>query len=204
MRQIEVCILCACLFLGIFAYVQHSEYKELELRFADAQAELLEKQGRIERLKTIPNINGLNQSHLRELIDHTLSYLGERGNDWRRLILLTICTESNMGSLLHQIRGPAKGIVQIEPSTEKEVLFWLKTKKPDLYERIRQLRVPARMALHEAEYNNAYAVAVCYGVYVMRNVNPHKKTARQLAQLYKRHYNTVRGKATVPGVLAKL
>jgi hypothetical protein len=109
-----------------------------------------------------------------------------------------------MGALLHQVRGPAKGIVQIEPSTEKEVLQWLKVKKPELYEKVRKLRVPARLHLHEAEYNNAYAVALCYGVYLMRKVNPHKKDAKQLAQVYKRYYNTVLGKATVPGVLAKL
>ena len=38
----------------------------------------------------------------------------------------------------------------------------------------------------------------------MRKVDPSKKSAKELAKLYKKYYNTYKGKATVDGVMTKL
>ena len=58
--------------------------------------------------------------------------------------------------------------------------------------------------VHEAEYNAAYSLAICYGVYLMRRADPKGKPVVGLAQIYKAHYNTRAGKATVAGVMNKL
>ena len=174
-----------------------------ELELYKTENKVLNKQVHNLRSREITP-KGILQSHLNRMIVSTLRYLGEKNvKDWQRLILLTIVTESNMGCFTKQVRGPARGIVQIEPATERETLDWLKVHKPQLYKKIKDLRVPARLGIHECEYNNAYSIAMCYAVYLWRNVSP-KGDTTALATLYKKHYNTFRGKATVPGVLAKL
>ncbi len=175
---------------------------ELDLREAQAKKQKLE--ATLKRVRSSQSTPGVYAPHLKSIIRETLGFLGEKNvSAWTRLILLTVVTESDKGRYLRQVRGPARGITQCEPATEKEVLAWLKKHRPGTYERVRKLRVPARLRLHEAEYNVSYAVALCYGVYVMRRVNP-KGDRLALARLYKKHYNTVAGKATVQGVLAKL
>ena len=182
-------------------------------RDLDAQiarnAELEQKNAKlkssVERLRACNAIPGISQQHLKRVISSTLRYLSiPKISDWSRLILLTIATESDMGRYLKQIKGPARGLVQVEPATERTALDWLKSKQPALYEKIKKLRIPARLSTHEAEYNLSYSVALCYAVYAMRHVDPTGKTSEQLAKLYKIHYNTVKGKATIDGVLIKL
>ena len=147
---------------------------------------------------------GIYQPHLKNMIDATLHHLGvPNSKEFQRLILLTIVAESNMGCWNRQLKGPAVGIVQIEPETEKTVLNWLRKNKPKVYQKIKELRIPAKLSIHEAEYNNSYSIALCYAVYLMRNVKP-KGDAKALATLYKKYYNTPKGKATVQGVLGKL
>lgn len=174
--------------------------KSLALQQQQAQLQAV-----ITRLRAGKTNPGMYQPHLRRIIRASLSWMkAPTIADWERLILLTIVTESDIGRYPRQVRGPARGVVQIEPETERVVLRWLKAKRPELYRRIKNLRVPANLGIHEAEYNTGYAIALCYGVYLMRGVDPHGKNVTMLATLYKKHYNTMAGKATVAGVLTKL
>lgn len=148
---------------------------------------------------------GIKQTHLKGIITSVLAYLGEKNiKDWTRLLCLTIATESNMGQLTKQIGGPARGITQVEPSTEKEALAWLSKRHPKTYEALSRLRVPAKVGIHEAEYNMAYSIGLAYAVYRMKKADPTKKSAKELAKLYKKHYNTYKGKATIDGVMTKV
>ena len=152
-----------------------------------------------------PQPTGMDQRHLRGIIRATLEYCGaDDAKDWERLLLLTVATESDMGTWTRQLRGPARGIVQIEPRTERCVLDWMQRHKPELYAKVKSLRVPAKLAVHEAEYNSSYALAICYGVYLMRKAQPKGKPPIGLAQIYKDKYNTKAGKATVAGVMDKI
>jgi len=195
---------------NIQQYRQHERQQltllqaEQELNHARAQNKKLT--ARVESLRRMePTTTGMYQKHLRGIIRATLQHMGcKQVADWERLLLLTVAAESNMGTWTRQLHGPARGIVQVEPKTERCVLNWLQKNRPDLYARIKILRVPAKLAIHEAEYNTSYALAVCYGVYVMRKVDPKGKDATSLAGIYKAKYNTAKGKATVEGVLAKL
>lgn len=154
-----------------------------------------------------PKPMGIHIPHLKRTISATLEHLQvpkKQRTGWERLMLLTIVQESSAGAYTRQVRGPARGIVQVEPATEREALDWAKRRQPALYERVKALRVPARLDIHEAEYNAAYAIGVAYVVYVMRHVDPSGKNVEELAHIYKAKYNTVKGKATVPGVLRRL
>ena len=191
--------------LGNELNIKKQEIRKLESENQKLEGEKARLEKSVKRLRAGNSVPGISQVHLKRVITSTLQYLGiPKISDWERLILLTIATESDMGRYLKQVKGPARGLVQVEPATERETLDWLKSKRPALYEKVKKLRIPARLATHEAEYNLSYSVALCYGVYLMRKVDPSGKSSEELAKLYKIHYNTVKGKATIPGVLAKL
>lgn len=203
----------ACIAMFIFTEVSLQTYEKLnktmiELKKADDKLTEFAKEN--EQLKKAlqeckGSKAGIKQTHLKGIISSVLVYLGEKNpKDWTRLLCLTIATESNMGQFTKQMKGPARGITQVEPSTEREVLAWLHKYHPKTFEHLRKLRVPAKLGIHEAEYNMAYSIGLCYGVYRMRKVNPSKKSTKELAALYKKYYNTYKGKATVDGVMTKL
>ena len=187
--------------------VLHLQQEVLKVRkeCRESERERMDLEKKIKSLRAERSTPGVYTPHLRSIITSTLQFLGVKdARDWTRLVLLTVVTESDKGRYTRQVKGPAKGIVQCEPATEKETLSWVKKRHPELYAKILKLRVPARLIIHEAEYNSAYSIALCYCVYFMRSVDPRGKSVESLAKLYKRHYNTPAGKATVHGVLAKL
>lgn len=203
----------AAVSLGAANYMQYRAHERMacellqqEHRHSLALQTQKELRAEITRLQARdPQPTGMDQRHLRGIIRATLEYVGVQDtHDWERLLLLTVVTESNLGTWTRQLRGPARGIVQIEPRTERCVLDWMKTCRPELYAKVKSLRVPARLNIHEAEYNTSYALALCYGVYIMRKAQPKGKPPIALAQIYKDKYNTKAGKATVAGVMGKL
>lgn len=147
---------------------------------------------------------GIYKKHLESLIESVLIHLGvQHREDWKKLLLVTIMTESDGGRYLKQIKGPAKGVMMLELPTEKDCLAWCKAKKPELYRKIKELRVPAKLKSHEAEYNLAYSIAMAYMEYVHRKVDPRGKDLKGLAELHKRYYNTYLGKSTIKGTMNK-
>ena len=141
---------------------------------------------------------GIEEKHLRRVIDKVLVYLEVPDREhWERLIYLTALVESDGGRYLKQVKGPARSPFQTEPETEKDILRWCKVKHPELYQKIRSLRFPARLEVHEAECNLAYAVALCYLEYYWRKANPVGKSVKELCEIHKKLYNTFLGKATV-------
>ncbi|MBQ7609335.1 MAG: hypothetical protein IJU76_15410 [Desulfovibrionaceae bacterium] len=154
--------------------------------------------------KTTVIYRGISRRHLESVIYNVLAFLGEeKRTDWTRLLLLTAMAESDCGRLLKQVRGPAQGIMQTEPETERDVLRWTKARNPDLYDKVRRLRVPARLGVHEAQYNLSYSIALAYLEYVHRRVSPVGKSHAELAKLHKVHYNTIKGRAKVENTIKK-
>lgn len=172
------------------------------------QVEKAELQAKIKRLNmSSKSAPGIFAPHLKLLIKTMLTYFSvneAEHADWTRLLMLTVIAESDKGRLLRQVQGPAKGIFQCERETERDVLNWLKAKYPSDYQKIKDIRVPAKLGMHEAEYNLAYSTALCYFIYKWRKVQPQGKNTLELAKLYKQFYNTNLGKATVKGVLSKI
>ena len=215
---IGIAIFCVCL---VFLIESGLVYKDQANKLTKEKQELtLQLDNLAQKLSVISEENnqlkkalqeckggttGIKQTHLKGIITSVLAYLGEKNiKDWTRLLCLTIATESNMGQLTKQIGGPARGITQVEPNTEKETLAWLSKHHPKTFEALRKLRVPAKVGIHEAEYNMAYSIGLAYGVYRMKKADPSKKSAKELAKLYKKYYNTYKGKATIDGVMTKV
>ena len=150
---------------------------------------------------------GMNPRHVRHVVESTLLYIGvpkKEVSKWADLLLITSQVESDMGYLLKQVRGPAQGIFQLEPATEKWIWTWLKKNNPELGERIKKLRCEAHLGAHEAQYNLAYATAMAYMEYHHRKVTPVGKSVMEMLHLHKRYYNTDLGKASVSNSLKKL
>lgn len=148
---------------------------------------------------------GVYEPHLRNIIHNVLVYLEVKNpSDWERLLYLTACVESDGGRYTRQVKGPARGFFQTERPTEKDSLKWCKIKHPDLYEKIKKLRIPAHLDVHETEYNVAYATALAYLEYFWRKVDPTDKSMEQLAYIHKKYYNTYLGKATIKNSIAKI
>ena len=224
MKSIQICLIVMA-FFGIFSFVQQYEYNVLsqkieELKSQKEEAEAYENKLRDElaqmqeyarslkkKMSMLSGVQpGISREHVRRVITATLAHLGVKPQEqaaWEKLLLLTAATESDMGRILRQIRGPARGIFQVEPNTEKYVLWWFKTFDPTVYEKIKNLRCPAKLDIAELEGNLPYAVAIAWGTYAVRKVNPVGKSLQEMAEMYKRHYNTPKGKASVKGALQK-
>ncbi len=150
---------------------------------------------------------GIKPSHVKRVVESTLLYIGVPKKDipkWTELLLITSQVESDMGYLLTQVRGPAQGIFQLEPATEKWIWTWLKKNNPELGERIKKLRCEAHLGIHETQYNMSYAVAMAYMEYHWRGVSPVGKSTFEMLRLHKKHYNTDLGKASVSNSLKKI
>ena len=191
--------------LGTLTYLYgfyKASYEEAQAALQVCRVELETVKGELARYKALsPRPQGIHVPHLRALIDSTLQYLGVRGKGWKKLLLLTALHESKAGAYTRQLRGPAQGLMQIEPETEHSALVWSAHNRPALFNRLKSLRCQAKLSIHEMQYNHAYAIGIAYTVYLMRKANPEKENTEGLARLYKKHFNTYKGKATIKGVL---
>jgi hypothetical protein len=125
------------------------------------------------------------------------------------LLVATMAHESQMGKYLHQIKGPALGVFQIEPLTHFDIWAnYLKYKK-ELRDSILGM-VPSNMLRHDSmtgiEYGAetllitdlAYATVMARLVYLRApGALPAQDDIDGLADYWKQYYNTPAGAGTV-------
>lgn len=148
----------------------------------------------------------MNSEHLRiHVIDPVISKLGWHSLAATELLLGTCAAESAMGESLVQIGGPAKGIYQMEPATHSDIwVHWLQYQPEPVRDIIRQMAGLYSYAgaqhpnSNELIGNLFYATAMCRAHY-RRRPEPLPKAGDLdgLADYWKTHYNTVKGKGTV-------
>jgi len=116
-----------------------------------------------------------------------------------QLIMATIATESNGGEYLCQVRGPALGIIQMEPATLRDIIEWLDTAKNA---RIRH-RVFAELSPTKTDFekllvtNLEFAITMCRIFYWrVREALPEDGDWPGMARYWKKYYNTELGKGT--------
>lgn len=151
----------------------------------------------------------INKNQLRELIISVLSECpNQRLNSPEAidLLMLTAATESKLGTFIRQVRGPAEGIFQMEPATETDIFnnFLKHNKALNEWPLIYTLtRSPHQMsdATRDLVFNLAYQIAMAR-IHYWRVLAPLPKRSSptyitDLAEYWKRHYNTPLGKGTV-------
>ena len=144
----------------------------------------------------------MDPGQLRRLIRETLQPLGLYNLAAEELLMLTCAVESNLGHYIYQVRGPARGIFQMEPNTEKDIWsHFLKYKSEELLEDISEYDT---IDEDDLSFNLAYQVIMAR-IHYLRVPKPlPPATDREaLAQYWKDHYNTYLGRGTVEKALDK-
>jgi hypothetical protein len=139
---------------------------------------------------------GIEVTHLREyVVKPTLKYLDLYSKSAENLMLGTAAQESKMGRWLHQVKGPAKGIYQMEMATHEDIWNNYLSYKIDLKNKILQF---ATSREDDLVFNLAYATAMARVHYLrISEPLPHEDDVAGLAKYWKQFYNTKLGKGTV-------
>lgn len=149
---------------------------------------------------------GIDKNDLRQTITKVLEYLSEKNIEgYVELLMVTAQAESDLGRIRKQRRGPALGVFQIEPTTEK--CNWNNYLKYNnrLREKIKALMGESAPGLQQLQTNLEYAITMAYIKYKrLEKESPKKNDIVQLVKLYKKLYNTEAGKATVEKTLLKV
>lgn len=137
----------------------------------------------------------MDPEHLRDLIvAPVLHHLGMWSLAAEQLLLGTAAQESKLRYLRQLGGGPALGLWQIEPATERDIWNNYLAFRQDLEARIRDLQSP----FQGLAVNLPYGCAMARLVYRRSPLPlPPAGDVAGLAQLWKQVYNTPRGKGTV-------
>lgn len=142
----------------------------------------------------------INAKDLREVIQavlHGLDLEIPYSEEAVELLMLTAAQESKMGTYLKQMKdGPARGIFQMEPNTEKDIYENFLRYKPNLKHLVEgyKLRQPGVEGL-DLWMNIPYQVAMAR-VHYFRVKKPLPKSVGAWAKYWKKYYNTHLGKGT--------
>lgn len=125
----------------------------------------------------------------------TLAKIGLYSDAAVNLLLGTCAQESQMGTYLKQINGPALGIYQCEPDTHDDIWDNYLKYKPELSAKV--YSIDAREETHLIT-NLAYATAIARIHYLRApDALPEANDIESMAHYYKNYYNTANGAATI-------
>jgi hypothetical protein len=139
------------------------------------------------------NITQFRELLIRPVLDSLQMY----SKDAEELLVFTCAAESNGGTYLHQVKGPALGIYQCEPSTHTDLwynyIFHRHSLASILALKFNCPRIPDSDRLL---WDLNYATAVCRLDY-RREAEPlpSHTDAESIFDYYKKYYNTSKGKS---------
>jgi hypothetical protein len=148
----------------------------------------------------------LNHKQLSELIiKPALEDLQLYSQDAVQLLLFTCAVESDGGTYLKQLQGPALGIYQMEPNTYNDIWQNYILGKSEIKLRLlHNFEAPTMPSEERLIYDLRYASAMTM-IHYNRSKDP-LPNANDIFQLwgyYKLHYNTKRGNASVTEAINK-
>ena len=140
-----------------------------------------------------------NKEQFQDLIDRVLKAVDLHSEAAVDLLLKTAAHESKFGTYLKQIGGgPALGIFQVEPDTEKDIWLNYLRFNLDLTEKIKKLTGIDGPNLSALEGDLRYQVIMARLVYRrVRFTLPDPGDVLEQAKYWKKHYNTMLGAGTV-------
>lgn len=149
----------------------------------------------------------INATQFRELVDTALHAIGYHSPEAVELLMLTAAQESGLGTYLRQIKGPARGVFQIEPATHKDLWDRVLKARPELARRICQLCFgsedrPPWLTLETALWGNLIYGVCMARVFYLSKPGAIPKTTQGQAEYWKKHYNTYLGKGTAEQAVA--
>ena len=146
----------------------------------------------------------MNALQLRDkIIIPTLRHLSLFSESAVRLLLGTAAVESDMGSFISQVNGPALGIYQMEPSTYNCIYDNFLAYRPLLSEKITKYKIPD-IGVEQLSGNLYYATSMArIKYYRSPRALPDKNDVKWMAMMWKNDYNSVLGKGTVDKFIEK-
>lgn len=146
----------------------------------------------------------MNLEQLRELVVRpTLKHLSLWSQAAENLVLGTALVESK-AEYIHQVRGPALGLWQMEPATHDDIHANFLAFRKDFAAKLAELTTSAAITsgANEMVGNLYYACAMCRIHYRrVREELPPPDDAEGHASFWKRHYNSSLGSGTVERAL---
>ncbi len=141
----------------------------------------------------------INESHLREyVIRPALTAINKWSESAEELLVLTCAQESLGGTYLHQLKGPALGIFQMEPNTYTDIWERYLPYRPELvHSMLNYLQYSRRPGPEVMVYNLSYAAFMCRIHYLrVSDALPKAEDALGLAKYWNEHYNCNPSKGT--------
>lgn len=133
-------------------------------------------------------------SDLRRIIQSVLKPIGLYSADAEELLVLTAAVESKGGKYLYQIKGPARGIFQMEPRTEQCIIDNYLRYKEELDDKVKQYIT----GKNDLVTNLAYQIIMARIHYLRVPAPlPDRNDVEAMAKYWKQYYNTPKGKGTV-------
>jgi len=139
----------------------------------------------------------IEKEQLRTLIRDVLKSIDLYSGAAQELLMLTSAVESNCGSYITQVGGPAQGIFQMEPATHDDIWDNYLRYNHQLALKILNLRMTSSTADLNQRGNLPYQIAMARVHYLrVKEALPHHTDIPQLARYWKQYYNTNLGKGT--------
>jgi hypothetical protein len=150
---------------------------------------------------------GINLKQLQDLIvEPTLAQFDLYSKAAEQLVLGTIAAESIIGTTqyIKQTKGPALGIIQMEPATHDWLKDYLIKRSSRFNKLITWIQHTGGFHSERLIYDLKYCVVMCRIRYMaVAAPLPAANDWRALGAYWKQHYNTPAGKGTVDGFLTK-
>lgn len=145
--------------------------------------------------------NTVKLDQLKQTIIAVQERISIPSNEHTALLLLeTSAVESSRGVDMIQRRGPARGILQMEPATEKFLKKWLKNNHPSIYKEVTSFYNYKKDKVWNRTYNVPYQIAMSLAYYWHRcgdRLLYLITTRESRAKVWKKYYNTYKGKGTI-------
>lgn len=156
------------------------------------------------------SVTTMKHSQLRRLIQEVLKPAELYSESAEELLVLTAASESLGGEYIYQVSGPARGMFQMEPATEKDILLNYVYYNDNLRSAVSEwVEFPSQGVLKYKQrdpltYNLAYQVLMCR-IHYRRDkfALPAKTDIEGMASVWKRVYNTYQGKGTAKEAISK-
>lgn len=140
-------------------------------------------------------------THLKEyIIQPTLHTLNMYSKSAEILMIGTCAVESELGFYLHQLKGPALGIYQMEPSTYLDICRWLNSTKKHgalVFKLSTEFNFrmtfvpPPTILLYDLRIATVFARLKYW---MIKERLPESNRLELIAKYWKKHYNTPKGK----------
>ena len=145
--------------------------------------------------------NTVKLDQLKQTIITVQERISIPSNEHTTLLLLeTSAVESSRGIDMIQKGGSARGILQMMPSTEKFIKKWLKKHHPSIHKEVISFYNNNKSVEWNRSYNVPYQIAMSLAYYWHKcgDKLPSLITTREdRARVWKRYYNTYKGKGTI-------